>query len=1149
MTRFAVVWLLSAGAASMAFAQPADRATPGIEETDPASIEAATPAEPEPPATGPADGAAALAARLDDVDLQAVRLAVTDMIATFGAGYPKGDETLAKLDEYARALPGIREALKRGDASAVKAAEELLALKRRALLANPLLNFEKLLVIRRKCIGGARRSKGEGYGLGQFLGLPRQSSWQQDNIPDVRHWDNDIAVVDPRVPDGEVRTLYRPAGGLLVGDLELNFDARRLLFSMPDAKLRWQVYEAELSGARPRQVTPSVEGNVHNYDACYLPNGRIAFVSTAPLQGVPCNASVNVGMLYATDADGQNTRQLCFDQDHNYCPTVMNNGQLLYLRWEYTDIPHVWGRYLFTMNPDGTSQREYYGSGAYWPNSIFYTRPIPGHPTRLVGIVTGHHVGRVGEMVLLDPAAGQSGNQGVIQRIPGRGKPVKPIILDRLTEDSWPKCLHPYPLAEARTNRGAGRYFLVAAKPRPGDLWGIYLADVFDNFTLVAEQEGYALLEPIPVLPRPAPPVIADRVDLSRKDAVMYIEDVYEGPGLAGVPRGSVKQLRLFTYHFAYQRMAGISHYVGADGPWEPRRVLGTVGVEPDGSAMFRVPANTPISIQPLDADGQALQLMRSWTTAMPGEIVSCSGCHERRTDSAPIRKTLALTKPVVEIEPWHGPVRPFSFAREVQPVLDKYCTACHDGSARPDGKTLPDLRAQQGRLICLVPGNPELRVVSDTPARELLGKYGGVFEPSFIELRRFVRVGGFESDIRLLNPGEFAADTSELVQMLRKGHHGVKLDDEAWRRLETWIDLNAPCHGTWSEITDPRKTEKYHDSRMQLRKLYAGLDGDPETYPEAAPAEAAKPIVPAPEVLPPAGETNCPGWPFDPAEARRRQQAAGTATRTIDLGGGVRMELVRIPAGEFLMGDANGQADERPVTHVRIGRAFWMGRLEVTNRQYGLFDPSHESRFEHKGSWSFSEHHLGWPLDTPAQPVVRVSWDQAKAFCRWLCARSGLKVDLPTEAQWEYACRAGSAAAMSYGNLDANFAQFANMSDATMRELAYDTDGRYTSDITPRDSRFNDGKLVTADAGSFSPNAWGLRDMHGNAWEWVRSAYAPYPYADGNGRNADSAAGPRVVRGGSWRDRPARCRSAYRLSYPSWRRVYNVGFRVILED
>jgi len=1148
MTRFAVLWMLLAGVACAAFAQPANRATPGIEESDPAALEAESPVANEPPSPAP-DGPAALAARLTDEDLQAVRLAVTDMIATFGPGYPKGGETLAKLDEYARALPGIRQGLSRGDASAVKAAGEFLAFKRRALLANPLLNFEKLLVIRRKPIGGARRDKGAGYGLGQFLGLPRQSSWQQDTIPDVRHWDNDIAVVDPRKLDGEIRTLYRPAGGLLAGDMELSCDARRLLFSMPDAKLRWQIFEMELSGAKCRQVTPSVEGNVHNYDACYLPNGRIAFVSTAPLQGVPCNASVNVGMLYVTDADGQNTRQLCFDQDHNYCPTVMNNGQLLYLRWEYTDIPHVWGRYLFTMNPDGTSQREYYGSGAYWPNSIFYARPIPGHPTRVVGIVTGHHVGRVGEVTLFDPAAGQSGNRGVIQRIPGRGKPVKPIILDRLTDDSWPKCLHPYPLAAAGTNRGAGTYFLVAAKPGPGDLWGIYLADVFDNFTLVAEQEGFALLEPIPVLERPVPPVIADRVDLSRRDAVMYLEDVYDGTGLAGVPRGSVKQLRLFTYHFAYQRLAGINHYVGADGPWEPRRVLGTVDVEPDGSAMFRVPANTPISIQPLDAGGQAIQLMRSWTTAMPGEIVSCSGCHERRTDSAPIRKTLALSRPVAEIVPWHGPVRPFSFAREVQPVLDRYCTACHNGSARPDGKTPADLRAEQGRFICLDAGTPELRIVSDKPARELLGKYGGVFEPSFIELRRFVRVGGFESDIRLLNPGEFAADTSELMQMLRKGHHGVRMDDEAWRRLETWIDLNAPCHGTWSEVTDPRKTQEYHDARMQLRKLYAGLDADPETYPAAESAETARPIMPAPEVLPPAGETNCPGWPFGPAEAKRRQQAAGDATRAIDLGGGVRMDLVRIPAGEFLMGDAAGQADERPVARVPIERAFWMGRLEVTNQQYARFEASHESRFEHKGSWSFSEHHLGWPLDSPAQPVVRVSWDQAKAFCRWLAARTGLKVDLPTEAQWEYACRAGSATPTWYGGLDANFAPFANMSDATMRQLAYDTDGRYTADMTPRDSRFNDGKLVTANAGSFSPNAWGLRDMHGNAWEWVRSAYASYPYADGDGRNANGAAGPRVVRGGSWRDRPSRCGSAYRLSYPSWRRVYNVGFRVIAED
>ena len=128
------------------------------------------------------------------------------------------------------------------------------------------------------------------------------------------------------------------------------------------------------------------------------------FISTAPLQGVPCNASVNTAMSYKIDADGSNVTQLCFDQDHNYCPTVTSDGRILYLRWEYTDIPHVWGRYLFTMNPDGTCQREFYGSGGYWPNGIFYARPVPGHPTKVAGIVTGHHVGRVGELVIFDPA-------------------------------------------------------------------------------------------------------------------------------------------------------------------------------------------------------------------------------------------------------------------------------------------------------------------------------------------------------------------------------------------------------------------------------------------------------------------------------------------------------------------------------------------------------------------------------------------------------------------------------------------------------------------------------------------------------------------------------------------------------------------------
>ena len=265
---------------------------------------------------------------------------------------------------------------------------------------------------------------------------------------------------------------------------------------MPDDKLLWQVFEISADGGRLRQVTPGGQPGIDNFDACYLPDGGIAFASTAPLQGVPCNTSVSVALAYRMDADGKNIRQLCFDQDHNYCLTLTNDGRLLYLRWEYTGIPHVWARRLFTMNPDGTCQREFYGSGDFWPNAIFYARPIPDHPTKVVGVVTGHHVGRVGELVIFDPARGRSAASGVVQRIPGRGKPVEPIILDRLTEESWPKFLHPYPLSD--------KYFLVSAKPTPNDLWGIYLVDVFDNMVLVKELEDYALLEPIPFRPREA---------------------------------------------------------------------------------------------------------------------------------------------------------------------------------------------------------------------------------------------------------------------------------------------------------------------------------------------------------------------------------------------------------------------------------------------------------------------------------------------------------------------------------------------------------------------------------------------------------------------------------------------------------------------
>jgi formylglycine-generating enzyme required for sulfatase activity len=465
----------------------------------------------------------------------------------------------------------------------------------------------------------------------------------------------------------------------------------------------------------------------------------------------------------------------------------------------------------------------------------------------------------------------------------------------------------------------------------------------------------------------------------------------------------------------------------------------------------------------------------------------------------------------------------------------------CHDGAAGPRSAK-PDLRRDQGGFVVYRAGELDGTFM---PKRreELLGRFGAVFDPSYVALRAFVRVGGLESDLHLLPPKEFGADTSELIRLLAKGHHNVQLDAEAWDRLYTWIDLNAPCHGTWGETT--RIPGNQAQRRLELRQLYGGILENAEVLPAAAPAPA--PVTPAPEESNTFEGPTVEGWPFDATAAKSMQARAGSVSRILDLGHGVKLELVRIPAGSFVMGDPQGAPDERPPAGVRIGSAFWMGRFEVSNEQFAAFKPSHDSRFEHRSSWWFDEAFTGWSLNRPAQPVVRVSWEEAMEFCRWLSGRIGETVTLPTEAQWEWACRAGTATPLWYGDLDTDFSTFANLGDGSLRKLANEGWRPKSPDLVPKEIRFNDGELVTCEAGRYAPNPWGLFDMHGNAAEWTRSNYQPYPYQAGDGREANAGDQRKTIRGGSWRDRPKLCRSASRWGYAPWQKVFNVGFRVMI--
>ncbi|HPC18425.1 MAG TPA: SUMF1/EgtB/PvdO family nonheme iron enzyme [Candidatus Hydrogenedentes bacterium] len=1041
--------------------------------------------------------AAALNA-LDRFDPAALNRMIDDLDRTF-PDYP-AQGFRDKVSQTAARIAEIRRLAAENPEAGIAQIAEVTSVQRAIALANPLLDFDKLLLV--------KRSAGN-------LGLPQ--NWQGNCAVSTRGYDNEIATLAYKDPAAQPVPLFRPPNREFVGDVDLHFDAGKMLFSMPGSHGRWQIWEIGADGNGLRQVTPGEEPDVDNYDACYLPNDDIIFGSTRCFQGIPCVGGGNtVANLCRMDANGQNARMLGFDQDHNWCPTVLNNGQVMYTRWEYSDTPHYFTRLVFRMNPDGTGQMEHYKSNSFWPNSTFYARPIPNDPTQFVAIVSGHHgVARMGELVIFDPAKSRFEANGVVQRIPGWGKKVEPIIADTLVDAVWPKFLHPYPLS--------AKYFLVSCKPTPDASWGIYLVDVFDNMTLLAEIPAYALFEPLPLRKTVRPPVVQDKVRLDRQDALVYLADIYKGDGLKGVPQGTVKNLRLFAMHYCYPQMGGHIN-IGVEGPWDVHQILGTVPVEGDGSAFFRVPANTPIAVQPIDEDGQALQIMRSWFTAMPGETLSCIGCHEKQNMAPPSSANYAARRAPSEIAPWRGPARGFSFKRDVQPVLDRRCVGCHNGGERPDGTRLLDFsRKEQNGW--------------------------GNFTPSYLALHPYVRRPGPESDYHLQTPLEFSANTSELIQMLQKGHHGVQLDPEDFDRLYTWIDLNVPDHGTWGE--HKAIPHNFHRRRIEMKTKYANRPEDPEAIPDL-PSQSCEFISPGPVPLPPNVRPTAAGWPFGPDEAVKRQQAAGSETRrTVDLGDGVKMEFVLVPAGEFVMG-GDGAADEWPKAAVKIQKPFWLGATEVTNRQYARFDAAHRSGFQ-------DQHHKdhttpGYSAEGPDEPVVRVTWKEAMAFCGWLGAQSGGTCSLPTEAQWEWACRAGAGTPFSYGNAEADFSPFANLADASIALLAVTginpqpiPNPSPYEDFIPKDGRFNDGAKVHAPVAHYQPNAWGLFDMHGNVAEWTLSTYKPYPYVSTDGRDDGHAAGKKVVRGGSWRDRPKRATASYRLAYESWQPVYNVGFRVMM--
>ena len=303
---------------------------------------------------------------------EALVRSIKHILKTKPRAYKNGRAFLKQAEAYVLAMPSLLEKYEKGDAQAIQALDDYGKLKHTALIdENPYIDFDETLVI-----------------LSDKMAV--KANWLGTHVLAPKGYKNKIARFNIRT--GQITDIYAPKDGAYVGELDVYYDADKLLFTSTDAGNVFQVMEVGVDGSKVRQVSTIAGEYVHNYGGIYLPNDKIVFSSTAPMIGVPCiSGTRTVPNLYVMGPDGENVRQLTFEQDADWYPTVREDGQVMYLRWEYTDIMHYYSRIMMSMNPDGSNQRAIYGSQSLWPNAMFNARPLPGEPGKFVAVVSGHH--------------------------------------------------------------------------------------------------------------------------------------------------------------------------------------------------------------------------------------------------------------------------------------------------------------------------------------------------------------------------------------------------------------------------------------------------------------------------------------------------------------------------------------------------------------------------------------------------------------------------------------------------------------------------------------------------------------------------------------------------------------------------------------
>jgi len=662
------------------------------------------------------------------------------------------------------------------------------ALTREVALKNPLVTAQPILfMLRRRAVG---------YMLYEYLGW----YYAHGNNPDNGAYNPNVPTP---APGGGVYVLEEPGRTLAVRalvaeptlrphlvTLSLSFDAQTVYFAFADPRGQepytlpgyalapaepgtryntFHILAMTADGAGLRQLT---DGPYDDFDPCPLPDGGIAFMSTRRGSKLRCGggSAELTYTLHRMDANGGSLRTLSFHETHEWHPAVLNDGRLVYTRWDYVDRNAAKFHGLWTCNPDGTHPAGLFGNYTTLPWACYQAKAVPGS-NRILFVGGGHHANVGGTLLLLDPARASLDPQSGEDRFEA---------LECLTPEvgfaeaqGWPKSYYysPWPLSE--------NYYLVAFSHDPlcggytGQAreteTGLYYLDRFGNLELLFRREGISAVYPIPLAPRPAPPVRSGvfEPDLGA-DGELLLTDVYRS--LLPLPASRrVTALRVFQLLPKSRTDDANEPRMGHPEQSNARMLLGTVPVELDGSAYFRAPARKPLYFQAVDEDGRAVQTMRTIVYLQPGERRSCVGCHESPGTAPASRAAVAFGRVPSSIEPGPEGSQPFGYPRLIQPVLDRHCVRCHDGSVGPD-KSPP----------------------------VLTGVLRGRFSRSYESLKPYLRWPSY--DAAATRPGQAGADLSPLSSILVGEQHGrhVQVPDEDLRTVYLWLDAQVPFYGTY---------------------------------------------------------------------------------------------------------------------------------------------------------------------------------------------------------------------------------------------------------------------------------------------------------------------------------------------------------------